>query len=239
LAALRATVFEFDVWPAGEDPWRCCADAEVRPGDAFVWVRTSHAPPLRARSGFGHCLECGRRRLLEHRRLLADVEWRVEREAAQLAEQRARALAEQMLTYESPPEDALFEGTVTLGETLPTAAGGAPPVATAATDPEAWYAGLRDVWERNANGPFAKHGQGPCRMVRIASGMADHRTPMVEFQFEAEDGRIVEQRLHYPQTLADVGWARWSALKEARAKARAAAFATELRARILESWGQR
>lgn len=80
LAGLQRTQFHFDVWPADAEPARCCAANEIRPGDVVVWEFTEHnrrAPGSRypARSGFGHCLECGKRKVLEHRRVTAAERW--------------------------------------------------------------------------------------------------------------------------------------------------------------------
>lgn len=136
LATHREVWWEFDVLTAEV---RCDCRRDLRPGEPIVARVSRRKGPKPSKFdgiavGEVMCVPCGTLALGEHRRVVAGLEWRAEREAAHAAEQRARALAEQMLTYESPPEDALaFAGTVARGETV--AAGGGYDAAVAACEP--------------------------------------------------------------------------------------------------------
>jgi hypothetical protein len=186
--------FSFDVLV---DEARCDCRRDLKAGDPIA-VREERARGPRPLGGVivGHvmCIPCGTRALREHARVVADLEWRVEREAAELAEERARALAEQMLTYESPPEDAsLLEGALTLDEPLPAAAELAPPSAL--------------------------------KEARAAAVATERRSG-----FEPSHALIDRQRFDALSSLADVHGVPPRRERETD---------EQLRARILESWGQR
>lgn len=88
----------------------CACRTAIGAGEAFVM-----ANPAGCEQAF--CVQCATRARVEWARQVADLEWRAEREAAQEAEVRATAkrlgatkaetqrLVEEMLGYESSPED--------------------------------------------------------------------------------------------------------------------------------------